>query len=1391
MALNKTALNTASSDKETRLKQRRYTPAALLAALIALLMLTIYLATGGSNTAKTVTIAPGASPAVTITETAQASGIGIFGGAQNLGHGMNRPNAWENSFSTIPLDNKQGRIFTLKEAVGGNLKFTNYEGEGEGEEGVVAADPERMEGAPKTISKDSEKLTKLRSVGTILVGGALNGIADTLNGVTGLTYDLTQNFVTAAFNPHTVCSDPNDKDCVFNVTKLVSGDGKTNKGIIGNVTDSVYAPFAGAAALIIIGVGVYIYGHKHKNFMRASLNGLYVVLAGVLGFAILSNAGLFTSMPVKVMQEVGGAAMGITTAAGDEETGATKDGNTSTASAICKSKADNLSNSEKTVLNINSMTCTIWRVVRLDPFARAQFGRPFAQLDVKDPEMAEIIKKAEVDPNTFCVPLKVMGTPADYRNKTLKLEESNHKVCNVAAYQLYLQADAQLGDKANERKHGVDPRWYNIVAVAHADDRLWDNWSYSWTSASNRFMVTTIAMLSFVPIAIVMLLFSIASLIQLFTVVIMMILLPFIMIALMDKNRGMQIAKRYGSFMVGAVLSFILYSTILAVGVIILSAIIDSVADLALVMVFNIIVAAALWKQRRQLISLVENANPMSNNYMGSKIGNVLDRQNAAGTLRSGMVGAISGANLRSAWRNRNNENAEGEKPGFLRAVSKNMREAGKVAAEQNILSRKPNSMAATSIRTRQKLEADKMQELQHYNAAKQSEMETVRSDRQLAHNTVAYGQNATTAQANIEQTAVADANNAANVMRRTNENIQRLVLEFATGGDGSDRFQRETFADIFRAEQAMQAASHKRKLANIVGDEYAAMQASAEYNQARSLKGLYEESLTLQERSAYGNELNRMFQVDPLLAKSKSAIEDEFAQARQRDLQATEAGMQTYQATSNANKSLSGLLDKEHQEKAMHYATEARKRAENSEIVKKMSAEEATTFLNKTHDAALKEYLENNAPEQREGLALKMPELNRLEMPVHTLSTPEEHKQRLLDEQERLRQEKERQEKEAQERARQEQERKEREAKRQREQQENQDWDKEFENLLNNSGNTLKPPAQTTNEGNTSQSSNNPNKEEKSPVTVPLKTNPNNNLNTKNLNGGNTQKTEETPLTTPQSKPTPLNNPTKGGNTLNQNQAHANKEEVTATQPVQTPKPVVAPTPNAKVEATPKSVTEPEKSKAKVESQPSEKVTETPKATVEPKPEPKPAPKKQETPVAGKPASAPLPKPEPPLKKDKPPVGNNSPQSAPKPAEPVKKETPQPKPAPVPKPEPAQKKQETVNVPQQPKPEPKPAPQKQEAPQPQAKPEKPKVEAPKPASPKAETAPIPTVTPAASATNAAPQPRNPLKPKAEPAGQPKKKFFRAAPQPIRPQQDNVLNTPKYEAPTRRVDDSQ
>ena len=51
MALNKTSLSSAPTPDEGATKERRrYTPVALIAAIISLLLLTIYLATGGSNT---------------------------------------------------------------------------------------------------------------------------------------------------------------------------------------------------------------------------------------------------------------------------------------------------------------------------------------------------------------------------------------------------------------------------------------------------------------------------------------------------------------------------------------------------------------------------------------------------------------------------------------------------------------------------------------------------------------------------------------------------------------------------------------------------------------------------------------------------------------------------------------------------------------------------------------------------------------------------------------------------------------------------------------------------------------------------------------------------------------------------------------------------------------------------------------------------------------------------------------------------------------------------------------------------------------------------------------------------------------------------------------------
>lgn len=990
MAKTKTTLSAESTQETPNKRSRLKKPGALVAALFALLLLTLYILTGGAATQKNVILSSetGGKPTITITERAHASGFGLVGGAQSLGYGMNTKNAWDGDslFAPIVLPDKDNRIFTLKEAAGATLGFVNYEGEGEGNDGVVATDADRMEGAPKTITKDSEKLTKQRTLETIVTGGFITMIADSVNGLTGLGYNLTDATLKAAYNPHTVCAEATDPDCVFNVTKIMAGDGKSaDKGVIGNVFTYFYLPFVGLISSIVLLRALYQHGLKEQNWKEVGSTALYVLVAGITGLGLLMNAGLVASIPIQTAQMFGGAAMSITTAAGKEDTGANEDGTTSSASAVCKSTASDTSTTEGTVLSINSMSCTIWRVIRLDPYARAQFGRPFAKLDVKDPAIAEIIKKAEVDPNTFCVPLKVEGKPEDWKNKTLHLQDGANKTCNLAAYQLYLKTDAQIGNNENKKSHGVDPRWYNLIAVVHADDSLWDAWTYNWSSALMRFMVTTIALLSFIPIALLILTFAILALIQMLVIAFMMMLLPIVMLIALDKGKGRQYAKAYFSMMLGAIVSYVIYATMLAVGLILLSSIIDTVADIAMVMLFNIILAVAMFFQRKRIFALAHNINPLSNNSIGGKINNILNADLPLSSLQSGTVGALSGANIAAAWRNRNNviDPETGKRAGFLGTVSKNMREAGKLAAENDILTRNPNSFRATSIRTRQKMDMARGQELQRLETAKQAEMANVRSDLDNAQKTVDYGEERINTQSNVARTAVNNANHSANVARTIAENVNRVVLEFATAGTPEERIGRIAFANMFRAEQSMQAALHKERLARATGDLEGIEDAQALYREARAYKGEQELMLEPIERAHYGEELDRMFQADPLLATDKTSINNQFRIAREQDLQAVEAEMATYRATEKTNQSLVGLAEKEHQLKAVEFAHDARRAAANSPEVKKLPTNEATAYLNTVEEEALNAYLEKHTPADKDEAILPKPNLDRLELPI------------------------------------------------------------------------------------------------------------------------------------------------------------------------------------------------------------------------------------------------------------------------------------------------------------------------------------------------------------------------------------------------------------------------
>lgn len=981
MAKPNATLTDKPASKEASKHKKPPLAVAIMLGFLALLAAYIF-ATGGN--AKSVTIAPGTNqPTITKTETAHAGAMGIFGGAQSLGYGMNNTAGWEGSFNVIQLPNKEGRIFTLKEAVGSTLEFVNYEGEGDGDDWTVSADPDRMTGAPKTINKDSEKLKGLRSVHTILSGGILNLMADGMNGLTGMFYDFAQNILLIAYSPSTICSDAKDTNCVLNLPKITGGDGEHDKGVIGKLYHNFYLPL-----VFITTVAALVWAFKQVFVNHAVREGITVVLhviaTLVVGTALMLNAGLMASLPLKAMQTIGGYALSLSSSSGDENTGADKQtGNTSEASAMCKSTANDISASDQLVLSVNSMTCTIWRAVRLDPYARAQFGRPFAKLDVKDPTIAEAIKKAEVDPDTFCVPLKVAGKPEDYRNKTLKLESGSHKVCNLAAYQLYLKTNAQIDDNARTKDHGIDQNWYKLIAVLQADDNLWNTWTYSWGSGFNRFFVTTIAMITFVPIGVILIIFSFMVIAQMFIVSVMMIFLPLIMLAWLIKGWGSRVAKKYFWFLLGCVASYIMYSVTLAVSVIILSAVIDTIDEMLLVSVFNFLLGFALWKNRAAILSMISNANPWDNGGISRRLNNVFSQNNMPAAIRSNVFGALGSANVREAWRNRKTviDPETEKKAGFVRSIRKNMSDGRKIAVENDILTRKPDSARATMIRTRQNLRAKNAEEIKHLIDVENSELKNLMSDYKVANDSVEYGQEEVGKAAAVASSSIADANAVASDVKRTYENINRVVLEFeGLSIDPEDAKARNTFANLYRAEQALRAASHKKNIGALSGDEKMVTEATKEYESIRTLRRNLTDQLTPEQREAYGAELNEMFQFDPQLSKDKRAIEDELKAARDADLKAIQAETETYNADNISRLNLQGKADKTHELKAAQRADAVYKRTLHESVARGLSPDIARVAAEEAKEKALEKFLAEDKEKFVSPSTMQAPNINRLD---------------------------------------------------------------------------------------------------------------------------------------------------------------------------------------------------------------------------------------------------------------------------------------------------------------------------------------------------------------------------------------------------------------------------
>ena len=490
-------------------------------------------------------------------------------------------------------------------------------------------------------------------------------------------------------------------------------------------------------------------------------------------------------------------------------------------------------------------------------------------------------------------------------------------------------------------------------------------------------------MITFVPIGVILIIFSFMVIAQMFIVSVMMIFLPLIMLAWLIKGWGSRVAKKYFWFLLGCVASYIMYSVTLAVSVIILSAVIDTIDEMLLVSVFNFLLGFALWKNRAAILSMISNANPWDNGGISRRLNNVFSQNNMPAAIRSNVFGALGSANVREAWRNRKTviDPETEKKAGFVRSIRKNMSDGRKIAVENDILTRKPDSARATMIRTRQNLRAKNAEEIKHLIDIENSELKNLMSDYKVANDSVEYGQEEVGKAAAVASSSIADANAVANDVKRTYENINRVVLEFeGLSIDPEDAKARNTFANLYRAEQALRAASHKKNIGALSGDEKMVTEATKEYESIRTLRRNLTDQLTSEQREAYGAELNEMFQFDPQLSKDKRAIEDELKAARDADLKAIQAETETYNADNISRLNLQGKADKTHELKAAQRADAVYKRTLHESVARGLSPDIARVAAEEAKEKALEKFLAEDKEKFVSPSTMQAPNINRLD---------------------------------------------------------------------------------------------------------------------------------------------------------------------------------------------------------------------------------------------------------------------------------------------------------------------------------------------------------------------------------------------------------------------------
>ena len=520
----------------------------------------------------------------------------VYGGALRPGI---QPRMLRNAELFPDLGN---RTYTLEELFSSNLGMSEFYGENDGK--LIFG--KRDAGLSGKVSGDAQKRIERRGeeVSGCLTTPIKNLISTGLLSVTSNINGITSFLVTSLFDPQfPTTSDGTDSSLV----KIVGGENNQG-GIVGEIASTVYFPLLGLAAIATGGYLLYL-GIFKRQFRDAFKKVIWVFFALLIGLAIAIRPTTMTKLPHTVTAGVVGCVVDAMNGGNclDSRTGSQK---SKMIDKVCASDSASASISQQAALNVNALSCGIWKSLTLNSWSRAQFGYNFDELYTKNPPAGAKtydLGSSGASPDAFCVGTHSSSSINQLQMSSTPSKMGGEKVCNIAAAQLSIQSGMNP-DENNDLRN-------SIAMVAASDPIMFNNWGYSLggiSSSLESLLGTMFALLSIIMVTIRGHMYS-------FLATISMAFAPLFALLAIHPGKGRKMFLGWLENMVGYILKYIFSAIMVLITIMLFSALLTNMKGGFSTVVASLVLSISMMSYQRQFVDFVSKTN-----FGGAKVANSL-----------------------------------------------------------------------------------------------------------------------------------------------------------------------------------------------------------------------------------------------------------------------------------------------------------------------------------------------------------------------------------------------------------------------------------------------------------------------------------------------------------------------------------------------------------------------------------------------------------------------------------------------------------------------------------------------------------------------------------------------------------------------------------------------